>query len=379
MSGNSLEILVVCGDHSGDARAAEVVGALRSARPDIKVFAMGGASLRAAGAELLEEIETAAVFGPSEALRHIFRFRRIMRRLEAFWLARRPAAVLLVDFGGFNLRLARRLKAHGARIAYYVSPQVWASRPGRVRWVRRYVDLMMVLFRFEADFFRERGVAAVHVGHPLLDELKVGEGGEEFRRRHGFEPAERLIGFMPGSRQGEVTRLLPVFLEAAEILRERGFRRHMIIAAPSRAEQIRAMMAPSQGALVIVERRYDAMAACDLLVLASGTAALESGLLGVPAVVAYKASWLTGLAARLLMRVKHVSLPNIILGREILPELLQRRCRAESIALEVSNILEDPERYVRIRRALRELASHMGEPGAARRAARNLLDSIGEK
>jgi len=368
-------ILVSAGEPSGDARAAELVGALRRLLPRLRVFGMGGDSLRAAGAEIAVDISDTAVFGLTEALTGIRRFSRIRRELLGLWNRHRPDAALLVDFGGFNLRLARSLKrlgaGAGARVAYYVSPQVWASRPGRIRWVRDYVDLMLTLFEFEEDLYRRHGVNAVHTGHPLVDEVKAKKTREEVCRGLGFDPERRVIGLMPGSRPSEIRLLLEPLLRAGEALGARGYGQRLIVAAPPVADMVLERV--GEAALPVVrEDRYCAMAACDLLLIASGTAALEAALLGVPSVVVYRTSPLTALAARLLLKVPHVSLPNIIAGEELLPELLQRRCRQELIAEEAAKIIEDSSRYGRIRARLRKVASSLGEPGAIERAARQL-------
>ncbi len=368
-------ILVSAGEPSGDARAAELVGALRRLLPRLRVFGMGGDSLRAAGAEIAVDISDTAVFGLTEALTGIRRFSRIRRELLGLWNRHRPDAALLVDFGGFNLRLARSLKrlgaGAGARVAYYVSPQVWASRPGRIRWVRDYVDLMLTLFEFEEDLYRRHGVNAVHTGHPLVDEVKAKKTREEVCRGLGFDPERRVIGLMPGSRPSEIRLLLEPLLRAGEALGARGYGQRLIVAAPPVADMVLERV--GEAALPVVrEDRYCAMAACDLLLIASGTAALEAALLGVPSVVVYRTSPLTALAARLLLKVPHVSLPNIIAGEELLPELLQRRCRPELIAEEAAKIIEDSSRYGRIRARLRKVASSLGEPGAIERAARQL-------
>ena len=372
MRAGSKKLMVVAGEMSGDERAAELVRVLRDRHwSTLDAFGMGGAALRSAGVDLVADISETAVVGVSEALAAASRLKRIMRALERRWLEERPDAALLVDYGGFNLRLARRLKRHGARVVYYVSPQVWASRPGRIRWVERYVDLMMVLFSFEEELYRKRGVNAVHVGHPLLDSVKVRTGKAELIESLGFSAKEKTIGLMPGSRSSEIGRLMGPMLGAAELLKRIGYCQQFVIAAPGVRDEIKDKVGGKE-ITVIKSDRYSAMAAADLLVMASGTAALEAAILGVPSVVVYKTSLLTYVAAKLLMRVKHLALPNIMLGEQVYPELLQRRCKADEIALEAALILEDSNRYDRIRSQLKEVVDALGSKGAAERAADHL-------
>jgi len=375
MAGAGPVLMVVAGETSGDERAAELISALKLVVPDLRAFGMGGRAMAAAGVEIIADISTTAIFGISEAITSIGKMKRIRAGLEEQWRVRNPSAVLLVDYGGFNLRLARRLKRRGARIAYYVSPQVWASRPGRIRWVRRYVDLMMVLFDFEERLYKERGVNVVHVGHPLVDAVGPERYKDSMLAGLGFESGRKTIGFMPGSRESELRRLLPELLRAARRLKERGYSQQFVIAAPGMTDVIRST-AGTHPWVIVEGDRYSAMAAADVLIMASGTAALEAALLGVPAVVVYKVSTITYLLARLLMRVKHVSIPNLILNEAVYPELLQGHCRGDAIATEAALILEDSVRYARIRARLPFVAESLGEPGAAERAARCLASFL---
>ena len=375
MTEKNMRLLVSAGEASGDERAAEVITALRDLIPDLEVFGMGGDALRDAGAEIIVDIKETAVFGLLEAIVSFRKFIQYKRTLESAWLDRKPDLILLVDFGGFNLRLARTLKRHGAQVTYYISPQVWASRPGRIRWVERYVDLMMVLFEFEERLYRRHGVNAVHTGHPLVGIVESKRDQVDTCRELGFDPGKKVIGLLPGSRESEVNRLLPVLLQSSDNLSSKGYNQQFIVAAPGRSDQITAAL-EGYRIKIVTENRYDSMAAADLLILASGTAALESALLGVPAVVVYKSSWVTSLAAKFLLKVPYVSLPNIILEEEVFPELLQRDCVPGNITSEALKILEEPMIYDRIRNRITEISKSLGGPGAAERAAGILADFL---
>ncbi|HUX07632.1 MAG TPA: lipid-A-disaccharide synthase [Acidobacteriota bacterium] len=377
MSGKTPSIMVVTGETSGDQRAAEVFVELRRLIGEFEIFGVGGGSLRAAGADIITDISETALFGTSEIISSLLKLKRLRKKLLEEWRRRGADIAFLVDYGGFNLRLAKKLKRQGARILYYVSPQVWASRPGRIRWVKRYVDLMLVLFDFEEELYRKNGVETIHVGHPLIEKVAADKGREDYLGSLGFDPSAKVVGLMPGSRDSEIRTLLPPILEASDRLRSRGYTQQIIVAAPGREKEIEQELG-SRRTTVIKEDHYSAMAAADLLIMASGTAALEAAILGVPAVVVYRASLLTSLLARLLMTVKYVSLPNIILGEEVYPELLQSRCNAEAISAEAALILENSDRYDRIRRRLIEVKQALGEPGAAARAAHHVVEFLGK-
>lgn len=371
MNPSNKQLLVVAGEASGDERAAEVLVALKKIMPEIHAFGIGGEALRAAGCETIIDISDTAVIGILEAITQIRKFKKLMDRIEKEWIKRIPIGALLVDFGGFNLRLARRLKNLNGRVAYYVSPQVWASRPGRARMVKEYVDLMMVLFKFEEDFYRKLGIEAIHVGHPLVDVVRVEKDKRKILEELGFSPEDRLIGFMPGSRDKEIRFMVPIMRKVGRSLSDRGFNQFAIIAAQGKGTLIQSMV-EEDNIRVVSRDKYSVMAACDLLLITSGTAALEAALLGVPAVVLYRTSWITAKAAKMLMNVKYVSLPNIMLSEELYPELIQDRCRPEFILQETLDLLVDSQRYDRIRSRLTELKSFMGASGSVDRTAHRL-------
>jgi lipid-A-disaccharide synthase len=378
LNGNKIKLFVSVGEPSGDERAAELILELRKLIPGLQVIGMGGEALRNVGVETIIDIRDTAVFGLAEALASLGKFKRIKREILSVWHRERPDAALLVDFGGFNLRLARSLKRRNAPVVYYISPQLWASRKGRIRFVRKYVDLMMVVLPFENEFYRRYGVKTFYTGHPLIGKIESRFGREEVCARLGIDGGGPIIGMMPGSRDSEIERLLPIILDAAAGLRNRGYDRQLLVAAPGKAEMLKNRL----GGLPIpiaASERYSAMAACDLLIIASGTAALEAAVLHRPAVVIYRSSALTALAAKLLLRVKHVSLPNIIHGSAVYPELLQKACRPERIIEETLKILEDKERYDRIRAQVKRVIDSLGGPGAAARAADQLASFLAER
>jgi lipid-A-disaccharide synthase len=367
-------LVVVAGDPSGDAHAARLITALRARLPGVQVSGFGGPALRQAGVEVLEDLTAAAAIGPFDAARHLGRLLRVKRLFDAHLAARRPDLVLLVDFGDFNLPvLAPIAKRHGVRVAYYISPQLWAWGRFRLRYVRRCVDRMLVLFPFEETFYREAGVPVTWVGHPLLDASAPPPTREAVLARLGLNPWRVTVGLLPGSRPAEVARHLPLMLRAARRVSWRmpGVQ-WLVPRAPSvPLEQVRRCLAAAQDATVTLAEGplADALPAMEAAVVVSGTATLEAALGGVPMVVLYRTSWPTYLAARSVVRVPHIAMVNIVAGRAVVPELLQSQASPSRLAEAMVALLRDDERRAGMRAALREVRERLGPPGAVERAA----------
>lgn len=370
-------LLVVAGEASGDLHAARLLAELRALVPDVRPFGLGGDELAAAGLERLADSSEISVVGLTEVLRVLPRAREIFAALLAEADRRRPAVALLVDFPDFNLRLARELAARGVRVVYYISPQVWAWRRGRVRAIARHVEEMLVLFPFEVDFYAGHGVEVTHVGHPLVDEVPVGLPQVWDRTELvGGAPADGpfQVALLPGSRVSEIEALLPAMLGAAERLAAELPVFVRLIRAPSVPREMLEEAIELSGLPVSISEgdRFTAVADSHLALCASGTATLEVGLLGTPLVVLYRlASW-TYMAAKLLVRLPHVSLVNLVLERGAVPELLQGGAHPERVAAEAAAILRDPARVAAMRADLADLRGRLGERGASGRAARAL-------
>jgi lipid-A-disaccharide synthase len=371
-------LLMVAGEASGDLHGARLLAELRRELPDLRVFGLGGEELRAAGLEPVADAREIAVVGIAEALRVLPRARAIFRRLLAECERRRPAAAVLVDFAEFNLRLAGELRRRGMRVVYYISPQVWAWRRGRVQEIARSVDRMLVLFPFEAEFYRAHGVEVVHVGHPLVDEVPRLPQAWDRGRREG-EPFR--LALLPGSRESELRSLLPVMLAATACLARRLPLEATLIRAPGLArERLEAEIARA-GVPVTVHQgdRFAAVAGSHLAFCASGTATLEVGLLGTPLIVVYRLALWSYLLGLMLVRLPHISLVNLVLERGVVPELLQRRASAEGIAAEAARLLRDPSAIAGMRAGLAELRPRLGVGGASRRAAAEVLALLREE
>ncbi|MBI3269734.1 MAG: lipid-A-disaccharide synthase [Planctomycetes bacterium] len=383
-------LLIVAGEASGDLHGAELARELRLRSPDLRLLGVGGPRMAAAGVELVADVTRFASVGVAESLSHLFEFAALYRRLISLLRRERPHAAILIDSPEFNLRFAERVKDQGIRLIYYVSPQLWAWRPGRIRDIARLVDRMVVFFPFEEELYRRHGVDARCVGHPLLDLLAPhwahdGRAGRNAARAAlGLAAPPRgdgpLIGLLPGSRRKLVARHLPILLGAAHrILGELPDARFVGGCAPGIDAGDFRRPAASRGLPldVMSGRSYEVMRACDLLLIASGTATLEAGLLGTPMVVMYRLgflSWLVGLA---LLKTRVFSLPNIVAGRTIVPERMQWDATPETLAREALAILRS-DRLAAMARDLRGLRDRLGGPGAAGRAADAVLEVVGE-
>ncbi|HEY7723840.1 MAG TPA: lipid-A-disaccharide synthase [Anaeromyxobacteraceae bacterium] len=365
-------VLVVATEASADLHAARALEELRRLRPGLEAFGMGGPALAAAGLELVHRAEEMSVMGLAEVIPRIPVILRILRDLAAAAAARRPDVALLVDAPDFNLRLAKRLKRLGVKVVYYVSPTVWAWRRRRVRTIARVVDRMLCILPFEERFYEGTGVSARFVGHPFAGRPLPGPA-EGYRRELALPEGRTTVALVPGSRPSEVRRIFPAMLAAAERLRARHPDAQFVVpVAPGLSPAaLEAHLAAHRALDVkLVDGRADAVVgASDAALVKSGTSVLEAALMLRPMVVVYKLSWISYLVARLLVRLAHVGLVNLLAGREVVPELLQRRASPERMAAEIERLLGDPAARQAQLGGLREVRASLGEPGAPARVA----------
>jgi lipid-A-disaccharide synthase len=382
----SMRLLIVAGEASGDAHAAALVRALRARAPDVhfEFFGATGRALRAAGVETIVEIDQLAIVGLLEIGRALPKFWRAFRALKAAALARRPAAVILVDWPDFNLRLARALHRRGLRVIYYISPQLWAWRAHRVRQVRRDVDLLLTILPFEPEWYAARGFAhAAFVGHPLVGAVAPRFARAEFCRRHALDAARPVVALLPGSRHKELVRILPPMLDAARTLAHTRSNAQFVVAlAPNRT---RAEVAPlikaacandalfASSLCVVEHETREALAAADAAAVASGTATLEAALLTTPLVVCYRESALNWHVLGSLISTEHYGLVNLVAGERLAPELMQNDLAGARLAEELSKLL-DPA----VRARLRAATARLGTGGASERAADAVLKALRE-
>jgi lipid-A-disaccharide synthase len=375
-------IMLSAGEASGDLHGATLCRALRELAPGARLVGMGGARMAAAGMEVVADPTGHAVVGMSEAVGRIPGLYRAYRALVRRIYEERPRALVLIDFPEFNLRLARQARRAGVPVVYFIPPQLWAWRRGRIRQMARRVTRVLAVFPFEQALYEEAHVAVDFVGHPLLDVLPLHLTRDDARRRLGLDPAASVVGLLPGSRREEVARLLPPMLEAARRLAAVDPRRRFLIGAAPTVDraQVAALLAAAaktDGPRVeIVEGlTHELMAGSDVVLIASGTATLEAALLGAPMVVCYRVSRLTETVARMLARVPWISLPNIVAGRTAVPEVLQDEVTGHRLASEALHLLEDAAAATAQRAAFKEIRGRLGEPGVGPRAARAVLQA----
>jgi lipid-A-disaccharide synthase len=370
------EILIVAAEASADLHAARVLDELRRLRPDVRAFGVGGARLRDAGLECLRSADEMSVMGIAEVLPRIPVILGILRELTAAARDRRPAVALLVDSPDFNLRLARRLKTLGIAVVYYVSPMVWAWRRRRVRTIARAVDRMLCILPFEEEFYAGTGVSARFVGHPLAGRPPP-ETPQHYRAALGLGDGRTTVALLPGSRRSEVKRIFPAMLDAAERIRARHPDAQFVVPlAPTLDEgALRPYLArhTTLDVKVAPAATDAAVGAADAALVKSGTSVLETALMLRPMVVVYRLSWLSYLIGRLFVRIAHFALVNVLAGRAIVPELLQRQATPERMAAEIERLLEGGAARADQLRALAEVRSTLGEPGAARRVAEEIV------
>lgn len=376
--GDRRSILMVAGEASGDLHASKVVSRLRMADPSLDIYGVGGERMRSAGMELTHRADEFAVVGLVEVLRHLPRLRGVMAELVSLARSRSTALAILVDYPGFNLVLARRLRDAGTRVLYYISPQVWAWGEGRVRKLAERAERVAVILPFEKRFFEERGVDVTFVGHPLLEEPAIGC----FDGRRGPGPARPLLGLLPGSRPHEIERHLPAMLGAAAIVRTelpeleveiacaQGLERRVLERHASRYPGLARVLEPGG--------THRLMRTATALVVSSGTATLEAACFGTPMVIVYRVSPLSYLVGRMLVRIPHIGLVNVVAGEEVVPELVQGEVTASRVAHEVRRYLIDPDLASQTSARLLETRDRLGTPGASARVARMALSMMGD-
>jgi lipid-A-disaccharide synthase len=378
-----IEIMLSAGEASGDNYGAMLLRELQK-RGDVRAFGLGGEQMRAAGCELTVSAHEVAAVGITEIVWHIPRIYAAYRRLVRGLRERRPAALVLIDFPDINFKIARHAHALGIPVIFFVSPQLWAWKPWRLKLVQQFVSKMLVIFPFEEDFYRERGVAVEFVGHPLADLPTPEISREDFARAYGLDPEKRWTALLPGSRRGEVRLNLPEMMRAAELL---GADYEFILPVASTLQQsfLEENVGPSRGRLrftfVPAEQARAAMLHARASIVASGTATVEAALIGNPFVVVYRVSGLTYLIGKRLVKVSHYAMVNLIAGREIVPELIQERFTAESVVEHLRPLLTDGHERQRMMDDLAQVRHKLKkvdapEANAIARAADAIMASV---
>jgi len=367
-------VLIVAGEKSGENYGAAVVRALRNRRPETSFFGIGGSSMTSAGVEILVPMEALAVMGLVEVVAELPRILGIFRRILVEAEARRPAAALLIDSPDFNLRLARRLNKAGIPVLYYISPTVWAWRKGRLRTIKAAVRKMLLIFPFESKIYEQAGIPHAFVGHPLLERVRTSFGREDFFSKYGFDPARPLIALLPGSRRGEIVRHMSVLREAAARLENERRAQFVLLQAEDLDPAFlpKLLEGPGPAIRVLNKDGYEAVAASDVVLSACGTANLEAALLGIPLVAFYRISPLTYALGRPFVRIRNYSIVNILAGRRVVPELIQKNMTAAALVGETARLLDDAGARQDMKDAFALLRSSLGTERASENAAREL-------
>ncbi|NVM20625.1 MAG: lipid-A-disaccharide synthase [Desulfobacterales bacterium] len=364
------KVMIIAGEASGDNHGARLVRGMQSLEPGLDFFGIGGNALRQAGVRIRVDNSQIAVVGISEAFSKLGVLLDALRVAKEDLKKNRPGLLIVIDFPDFNLRVATQAKKLGIPVMYYISPQVWAWRTGRVKKIRKVVDHMVVIFPFEAAFYEKWHVPVTFVGHPLLDGMTSGRCTEKTENIGGNG---LLIGLLPGSRNEEVTRLLPTMLLVAEILSERipGARFAVPVASSvDRAFVETIVEGAAAKVFILSDRLQDILAEASLVITASGTVTLEAAIAGAPMIIVYKMSPISYWLGRCLVRVKHIGLVNLVAGKAVVPELIQREASAENIAIHALQMLGDENMLAEMRKQLCRVAQSLGDPGASEQAAK---------
>ena len=369
--------MIVAGEASGDLHGANLVREMKALDPSIAFSGVGGRRLEAEGVNLVARSSEMAVVGITEVFTKIRFILGVFIKLRKMLRDEKPELLILIDYPDFNLRLASAAKALGVRVFYYISPQVWAWRKGRIRQIKRVVDRMAVILPFEKAFYAAKGYAVDFVGHPLLDVVKRHRSRETALKDFGLADRWPIVALLPGSRDKEIKSLLPEMLGAAVLLKESYPEAQFILPLadtvdPRTVDQLIQMYPVSVN--VVSGQIHDAVGLADVALVASGTATLETALLEIPMVILYRISPLTAAIGKRLIRLEHIGLVNIIAGRTVVPELIQEDASASRLADEALKILSDGKRNREIRTGLAEIRGKLGEPGASCRTAQLVLD-----
>ena len=332
--------------------------------------------MKAAGVDLLHHVREMSFLGFSEIIKHLPFIRRVLNELTDWIEINRPSAVVLIDYPGFNLKLARIAKKLGCKVIYYISPQIWAWGKNRIKKIARFVDLMIVVFPFEEKLYKDYGINVEFVGHPMLEGLDNTSTKEEFYKEHKLDEGKTLIGLLPGSRLQEVERLYPTMLEAVEIMRSNSAELQSVTSlSPALDKAVYTSLEQGKYSVHSTET-HDVMKHSDLLFVASGSATLESAFFGTPLIIVYKLSPISWLLGNLLVNLNSIGLVNIVAGEKIAPEILQSELTADRLAEEALSIITDDKISSAMSEKLSGVKKLLGEPGASMKAAKSILQNI---
>lgn len=372
-----MRIMIIAGEASGDLHGAGVVKELKKRSENIEIFGIGGNKMQNASMQLIYHINELSIMGLWEVLKKLPTIRSVSKTLETVLIHRKPDAIVLVDYPGFNLRFAQKAHKLEIKIFYYIAPQLWAWHAGRIKKIKKYVDKVFIIFPFEEDIYKKVGVDVEFVGHPILDALEEPLSKDDFCKRYEFDKSKPIIGLFPGSRKQELLEIFPVMLRAAYLLEtEKDVQIAVGVASVFEGDFIKSFLDENSNVKLLQNATYDLMKNCDAAIVTSGTATLETACYQTPMVIVYKTSWLTYVVGRLLVKIKNIGLVNIIAGKTVVPELVQGKVTAKNIFRETAKYLDDDKLRSETQIELKKIIKQLGSPGAASRVADRILNYL---
>lgn len=372
-----VKFFVITGEASGDLHASFLIKEIKKRLPESRFFGIGGKKMEDEGVKLFFNIEKISVVGFWEAFMKVGNIRKILRSIVEKMRNMKPDALILVDFPGFNLRLAPFAKNLGIKVIYYITPQVWAWGGWRLRSMYKNIDLALVIFPFEERIFSSYGIKTSFVGHPILDEMSLKKSKELFCKEHALSPEKPIIALLPGSREGEIKRILPIMLLISKEIKKR--RSDVQFILPTISEEMEGFLPDKRNIRIIYDETSDGIHVADTALAASGTVTLETAFLGTPSVIIYKISILTYLIIKWLIKLPYIGLVNIVRGKKIIPEYIQFSIRINQISDEILRMLEDTRYVATIKEELKEVKKILGKKGASKNAAEIIVKEIMKK
>ena len=365
--------MMIAGEASGDLHGAGVVRELMRRNPSMEIFGVGGDKMQKEGMKLTYHVRETSFMGFVEVVKHLPLIRSVERTLEQLLIFKRPDVVVLIDYPGFNLRFARIVKRYGIKVVYYISPQVWAWKKGRVKKMRGTIDKMLVVFPFEVPIYEKENVPVQFVGHPLVEEMQDVMTKDQFSKRNELDPAKKFIAVIPGSRRQEIENLFSVMVRASMELAQNGKDVVVAVAPDLPMELYTRNLPPNANVKFIQYAAHEVMKYAEFAFVTSGTATLETACVGTPMIVVYKTSAITYWIARLVVKIKNISLVNIVAGRTIVPEMIQGDVTVGPLVNAARTIMNSPDQYNEMKEQLNIVRQKLGGIGASANVAEAVL------
>ena len=373
------ELLIITGEDSGALYGGNLAREIKKLSPDINISGVGGKQMRSAGVDIFCDVSEISVVGFWEVIEKLGLIRRLYKQIIEKFDSGNVKGVVLIDYPGFNLKIAKAAKERGIPVFYYISPQVWAWRKSRVKTIKKYVDKMMVILPFEKEFYQREGVDVEFVGHPLLEVIDVSFNKKEICQDLGVDDKKLIIGILPGSRKKEIAYMLPEILKASSLIKEKYPSVQFLLPLSQSIEEdyLKNFITSDYSYIKIVKgKNYDVMKVSDLLITKSGTSTLEAAIIGTPMIIVYKTSITSYYLAKALVNVTYAGLPNLLAGKEAAPELLQHKMNAKNIAEKTIYFLEKKDGLEQMREEFKNIKYSLGEQGASKRTASIIINHL---